>query len=113
MQCRRDAVRVGRRRDGVAAPDTKSRGLAIAHAKLDIVQGAGVAGVEPEIEGHDLVGRNAGHGEPAAEEADGVGEQRALDEARGDECKRDGDVACTCRNQALGDGLVDERLVLD
>ncbi len=37
--------------------------------------------------------------------------KRALDETGGDEGQSDGDVVCICRNQALRDGLVDERLV--
>ncbi len=54
----------------------------------------------------------AGLGEAAAEEADGRGQQRAFHEAGADERECDVDIACARRDQSLGDGLIDQRLIL-
>ena len=74
-------------------PERKVGGLSVADANLDIVECAGVAGVEGEIEGWATVRGDASQGKASSEEAEGGGEQGALHQAGGDEGKRDGDVA--------------------
>ncbi len=84
---------VGRSGDRKSLPDAEGGRLPIADTNLDIVQSAGIAGGKREVERGILVRGDAGRSEAAAEEADGVGEQRALNEAGGDEREGDGDVA--------------------
>ncbi len=85
--------------------------LTVTYADLDIIQCARITGGELKVEGGILIGGDTGQGEAAAEEADGVGEDSALDEPGGDKRECDGDVACASRDKTLGDGLANEALV--
>ena len=91
---------------GIAAAGAEGGGLAIADADLDVVEGAGVGGVEGEVEAGGADAGDAGEGEAVAEEAEGVGEQRALHQAGGDEVEGDLDGAGVGGDDALRDGLL-------
>ncbi len=108
----RDSAGIGRCCDGIAAADAKGAGLTIADAKLNVVEGAGVAGVEREVEGcgPELLVTPVCVIPPPKTPT--VLESSVLrHEARGDEGECDGDVACAGRNESLRDGLVDQALI--
>ncbi len=67
---------------GVAAADAEGGGLVVADTELNVVERAGVAGVEREVEGGVDVGGNACGGEATAEESDGAAEQACSERGR-------------------------------